>query len=376
MDVNAAQVLLGGLTPAAFMRKHWHKAPLLVRQAWPGVLPPVSRAALFELAQQDSVESRLVVQDGGRWRVRQGPVPRRSLPPMSSPGWTILVQGLDLHVGAAHDMLQRFAFIPSARLDDLMASWASPSGGVGPHLDAYDVFLIQVQGRRRWRWGRVADPSWVEGAPLKQLRHFDPTDDAVLEPGDMLYLPPAWGHEGRAEGGDCMTCSVGFRAPASAELARELLLRMADACDEDAIKPRLYRDPRQAATASPAALPEALVDFARGALAERLADPEALARALGEYLSEPKPQTWFDGGPARSAPGAVQLSPRSRMLYDNRHVFINGEAWLVGGRDRTLLRRLADSRRLSAVDRARLSVDAAAQLAQWAAAGWVEAEAP
>ena len=374
MDVNAAQVLLGGLTPTAFMRRHWQRKPLLVRQAWPGVAPPVSRAALFELAKQESVESRLVVHGADGWRVRHGPLSRRSLPPISRAGWTLLVQGLDLHVEAAHEMLQRFAFVPAARLDDLMVSWASPSGGVGPHLDAYDVFLIQVQGRRRWRWAAVADPAWIEGAPLKLLRHFEPTADALLEPGDMLYLPPGWGHDGVAEGGDCMTCSVGFRAPAAAELARELLLRLADGCDEEGDKPRHYRDPGQPATIQPAALPEALLDFARSALTKQLADPDALVRALGEWLSEPKPQTWFEpGSGGRACP--VRLSPRTRMLYDARHVFINGEAWRVGGRDGVLLRRLADARRLSAADRDRLSANAITQLQEWATAGWVEGEA-
>ena len=271
MDVDAALTLLGGLSPAAFMKRHWQKKPLLVRQAWPGVQPPVSRAVLFELAGRDDVESRLVMLQDGAWRVRSGPVPRRALPPLSRPGWTLLLQGLDLHVPAAHAMLQPFRFVPAARLDDLMLSWASPGGGVGPHLDSYDVFLLQVQGRRRWRVGRVSDAAWVEGAPLKLLRHFEPTQEWVLEPGDMLYLPPGWGHEGNAEGGDCMTCSVGFRAPAAAELARELLVRLADEseeAEEQGAASTLYRDPGQSATDAPGLLPEGLLAYARAAVAK------------------------------------------------------------------------------------------------------------
>ena len=309
MDVNAATPLLGGLSPAAFMRRHWQKKPLLVRQAWPGVQPPLPRPALFDLAGRDGVESRLVerrgldVSDGAGWQVRPGPLPRRALPPLSRAGWTLLVQGLDLHVPAARTMLERFRFVPDVRLDDLMVSWASDTGGVGPHVDSYDVFLIQVQGRRRWR---VSPPArgvadCVEGAPLKLLRRFEPTLDWVLEPGDMLYLPPNWGHDGSAVGGDCMTCSVGFRAPAADELARELLLRLSE---EEGL-PTLYRDPGQLATARPGALPPTLEAFARQALERHLADPQALPRALGEILTEPKPQLWFEGSPARPDPAAA-----------------------------------------------------------------------
>ena len=369
MNLDDALPLLGGLSPAAFMRRHWQKKPLLVRQAWPGVAPPLERAALFALAGQEDVESRLVQRDGTGWRLRHGPLPRRALPPVARPGWTLLVQGLDLHVPAAHAMLRRFDFVPHARLDDLMVSWASDGGGVGPHLDSYDVFLIQVQGRRRWRIGRVRDAAWVEGVPLRILRRFEPEQEWVLEPGDMLYLPPRWGHDGIAEG-ECMTASVGFRAPARDELARELLQRLADAVEDAA--PARYADPRQAATAEPGRVPPALADFAAQAVARALATPHALPRALGEWLTDPKPQVWFEAGDA-GAPrgGALRLDARTRMLYNERHVFVNGESWRAGGRDAQLLRRLADRREIGAAERARLSPDAQAVLAEWLAAGWM-----
>ena len=374
MDVNAPTPLLGGMSPAAFMRRHWQKKPLLVRQAWPGATPPVPRAALFDLAARDDVESRLVQQQGGVWKVRQGPLARRALPPVSRPGWTLLVQGLDLHIPAAHDMLCRFRFIPDARLDDLMVSWASPDGGVGPHTDAYDVFLVQVQGRRRWRVGppvRGAGPAWVEGVPLKRLADFKPTLDWVLEPGDMLYLPPHWGHDGSAVGGDCMTCSVGFRVPTAGELARELLVRLS----EEEGEPTLYRDPRQAATANPGQLPPTLEAFARKALERHLADPLALPRALGEILTEPKPRVWFESsGGSGEVAAALQLDARSRMGYDTRHVFINGESFVAAGRDARLMHLLADARRLSTRERKGLSSGAADLVQEWLAAGWLHEE--
>ena len=367
MDVNAPLALLGGLTPAAFMKRHWQKKPLLVRQAWPGVQPPLPRTGLFDLAARDDVESRLVACQGERWTVRHGPMARRALPPLARPGWTLLVQGVDLHVAAARQMLERFRFLPDARVDDLMISWASPGGGVGPHIDDYDVFLIQVHGKRRWRVGRVADPSWVEGAPLKRLQHFEPSDEWVLEPGDLLYLPPRWGHDGIAEGGDCMTCSAGFSVPAAGSLARDLLSRLAD---EDADSGALYRDAGQPATETPAAIPTALLDFARKSLARLLAQPLWLEQALGESLTEPKAQVWFEAGHG-SIDAGVRLDARTRMMYDAQHVFINGEAFRAGGRDASLMRRLADERGLSGADVRRLGADAAALLQDWLAAGWL-----
>jgi 50S ribosomal protein L16 3-hydroxylase len=365
------------------MRRYWQRRPLLVRQAWPGVAPPLVRADLFALAALEGVESRLVVREHGTgrtaetWRVRHGPLPRRALPPLGRPGWTLLVQGLDLHGGAAHEMLRPFRFVPAARLDDLMVSWASPGGGVGPHVDSYDVFLLQVQGRRRWR---VAPPDaaggFIEGLPLKILRRFEPVYDWVLEPGDMLYLPPRWGHDGVAEGGDCMTCSVGFRAPSAPELARELLQRLADEAGDEAAAgdAPLYADASQPATAEPGRVPPALQRFAARAVAQALRDPLAVSRTLGETLSEPKPQVWFEAGAAWRAGAAVRLDARTRMLYDDRHVFINGESYRAAGRDARLLRRLADERTLAAVEVQRLGADALGCLRQWAEAGWLHAE--
>ena len=368
MDVNKPLVLLGGLSPAAFMKRHWQKKPLLVRQAWPGVRPPLPRAGVMALAAKDDVESRLVICDSpDRWRVRHGPLPRSALPPQQRPGWTLLVQGLDLHVPAARAMLEAFRFVPDARVDDLMVSWASPGGGVGPHIDDYDVFLIQVHGRRRWRVGRVADPSWVPDAPLKRLQHFEPTEDWVLEPGDMLYLPPRWGHDGIAEGGDCMTCSAGFKVPGQDDLARDLLQRLSE--DDDAGAGRLYRDAQQPATMHPAEIPATLEAFAHEALVRHLATPHALARVLGESLSEPKPQVWFQAG-GKLGNGGVRLDPRTRMMYDARHVFINGESFLAAGADARLMRQLADERCLPATPMHRLSKAAAALLDEWVAAGW------
>lgn len=371
MNPDLSLPLLGGLSPAQFMRRHWQKRPLLVRQACPGIGPPLPRAALFALAGQDGVESRLVRRAAETWTLRSGPLPRRALPPIATRDWTLLVQGLDLHLPAAHAMLAHFDFVPHARRDDLMLSWASDGGGVGPHVDAYDVFLVQLQGRRRWRVAPPGEQSFVDGLPLRILQHFEPTEDWLLEPGDMLYLPPMWGHDGVAEG-ECMTASVGFRTPHRRELARELLLRLADAAGDAEGADPIYADPGQPAVDDPGRIPPRFLRFARAALQRTFADPSALARALGEVLSEPKPQVWFDR-PAGGVSGlaGLRLDARTRMLYDQRHVFVNGESWRAGGRDARLLRRLADRRWLDAADRARLSPGAAAIVHDWLDDGWL-----
>ncbi len=372
LAIDAALPLLGGLSPAQFMKRHWQKQPLLVRQALPGVQPPIDRAGLARLAASDEVESRLVSQqEGDRWTLRQGPIAK--LPAWSKPQWTLLVQGLDLHVEAAHQLLSQFRFVPEARLDDLMLSYASDGGGVGPHFDSYDVFLIQVSGRRHWHIGRQGVATTGElrdDVPLKVLADFEPEQDFVLEPGDMLYLPPGWAHDGVAVGGDCMTASVGFRSPWRGELANELLVRLTD--DEEAPRgDRMYADPRQAATSEPGRIPEALTAFAREAVLKAVAEPLALERALGEALTEPKPRVFFEPGEALPPGEGARLSPRSRMMYDAAHVFINGQSFRAGGRDATLMRRLADGRALSAAEVARLSEGARDLLDQWTEDGWV-----
>ena len=375
IDIEQKTPLLGGLSPEQFMRRHWQRKPLLVRQALPGIQPPASRSELAQLATSEDVESRLVTQFDDRWALRHGPVAK--LPPWSKPHWTLLVQGLDLHVPAARALLERFRFVPEARLDDLMVSYASDGGGVGPHFDSYDVFLIQVAGKRQWRIGRMGVSTTGElrqDVPVKLLTEFNPEQEFVLEPGDMLYLPPGWAHDGIAVGGDCMTASVGFRTPWGRELANELLVRLTEEEEDGHRGDRMYSDPRQEATQAPALIPPALQQFARDAVLKAANAPLALERALGEALTEPKPRVFFDAGrPLRPGEG-VRLSPRSRMMYDRAHVFINGESFRAGGRDATLMRRLADRRRLAGAEVARLSEGARELLDQWAEDGWVLAE--
>ncbi|MBK5207416.1 MAG: cupin domain-containing protein [Polaromonas sp.] len=391
MDINQSLVLLGALSPAQFMRQYWQKKPLLVRQAIPGFQPLLSRAALCKLAAREHVESRLIVQQPKGWRMKQGPIATRSLPPLSKEGWTLLVQGVDLHDAGAHALLQQFRFAPDARLDDLMISFATTGGGVGPHFDSYDVFLLQASGRRRWRIGQQKDLTLQPGVPLKILQNFEPDQEFLLEAGDMLYLPPGYAHDGVAEAvigsdgkaADCMTYSIGFRVPIRNELAAELLHRLAEFSEDDARLPRLYRDPGQPATATPAALPAGLVSFARQAVLDALKDPLALGCALGECMTEPKPSVLFeeprqawDPDAAKAGQTSVHLDARTRMMYDSDHVFINGESYRAKGADATFMRRLADQRSLSAGELRKASVTAITLLGDWHDAGWLRQEQP
>ncbi|MEO8806425.1 MAG: cupin domain-containing protein, partial [Burkholderiaceae bacterium] len=317
---------------------------------------------------------RLIVHEAGAWSLRHGPLKRSAIPSLKRPRWTLLVQGLDLHVAAAHELLERFRFVPDARLDDLMLSYASDGGGVGPHFDSYDVFLLQVHGRRRWRIGRAKDKTCVPDMPLKILAQFEPEQEWLLEAGDMLYLPPGWAHDGVAEG-ECLTASIGFRAPGRGEIGREVLQRLLDDAEPLAADV-LYRDPKQAATHEPARIPGELRAFALDAMKRVLADDGSFDCTLGEILSEPKLGVWFDAPKPGSAVVGVTLDRRTRMLYDARHVFINGESFRAGGRDAKLMRRLADQRSLSAADQRLLSAEAVALLAGWANDGWLHAGAP
>jgi 50S ribosomal protein L16 3-hydroxylase len=282
---------------------------------------------------------------------------------------------VDLHVAAARALLERFRFVPDARLDDLMISYASDGGGVGAHVDSYDVFLLQALGRRRWRIGRVRRPEWAPDAPLKLLANFEPEQEWLLGPGDMLYLPPGWAHDGVADG-ECMTCSIGFRAPGEEQIAREVLQRVLDAPETEAAN-ALYRDRQQAATVQPARIPPAMQDFAEAAVARFVADRTALAMALGEVLSEPKPGVWFDrdGTPSAGAELPIRLDRRSRMLYDDEHVYLNGETFRASGRDAMVMRRLADRRALGAGEIARLSAAVRGLVGEWLASGWLHGDA-
>ncbi len=379
---EAPTPLLGNLSPAQFMRRYWQKKPLLIRQAITGIAPPLSRDALFELAADYDVESRLVTHFRNRWQLEHGPFEPEHLPSVKRREWTLLVQGLDLHDDRARALLERFRFVPDARLDDLMISYATDGGGVGPHFDSYDVFLLQVHGKRRWRIGAQQDLSLQEGLPLKILANFEPTDEWVLEPGDMLYLPPHIAHDGIALG-ECMTCSIGFRAPSAGELRAQFLYHLAErgGLRTGTRENARYRDPAQPAVDSPAMLPAAMVKRVAATLAGIQWDEHDVGDFLGCYLSEPKSNVVFEPPTRRLGEAAfvtqasrrgVRLDRKAALLYNARSYFINGDAHPLATAAKWLPE-LADTRRMEAKRFVTLSRDPAMTglLHEWYCAGWI-----
>jgi 50S ribosomal protein L16 3-hydroxylase len=302
--------------------------------------------------------------------------PLAELPPRTQREWTMLVQGVNLHDPKADALLRQFRFVPDARLDDLMVSYATDGGGVGPHFDSYDVFLLQAQGKRRWRIGAQQDLTLVDGLPLKILANFEPEEEFVLEPGDMLYLPPHYAHDGVAEG-ECMTYSIGFRSPSFQELGEAFLQFMADSID----LPGRYADPGLAPAKNPAEIPRDMLSTITEELNKVRWDEEDVTIFLGEHLSEPKHNVFFTpvAKPLtmgrfmeQAAKKGLKLSPKTLMLYRGKHVFINGESFAVGRADKTVLDVLANERGLAGALLAQASDDVLEALYTWYQDGWLE----
>jgi 50S ribosomal protein L16 3-hydroxylase len=366
--------LLGGLTARAFVARHWHKEPLLVRGAVPGFAGVATRDELFALAARDDVASRLVRRVGGRFSLEHGPFSGTKLARLPRRDFTLLVQGVNLHSDAADALLRRFAFIPYARLDDVMISYAAPGGGVGPHVDSYDVFLLQAHGRRRWRYGRQTDLELIPGAPLKILRHFAPTDDATLAPGDMLYLPPDIAHDGTAVD-ECMSYSIGFRAPLYQEVVEAFVDHLRDSIAVDG----RYADPDLRVPAHPARIDAPLARRFARAIAELRWDAAETARFIGRFLTEPKPDVVFDAPQRASRPrfvrgglrSGVRLDRRTQLLYDDARYYLNGDDAPLTDANRPAVQRLADHRALTASEFASLPVATTDLLYEWHRHGYL-----
>ncbi len=329
---------LGGLSAQEFLRHHWQKKPLLVRGALPGFRGVASRKQLLRLSARPDVESRLVRRAGARWKVVHGPLARTALQRNS----TLLVQGVNLHLDAADRLLRMFSFLPQARLDDVMVSWAAPGGGVGPHFDSYDVFLVQGAGRRVWRLQRPRRWRLVDGAPLKLIDGFSPDEEILAEPGDLLYLPPGWGHDGVALE-ECFTCSIGLRAPQGEELAAGFL----DYLHERGLPSSQYRDPGLRPAARSGEIPRAMVQHTARTLSRIRWSRSDAGRFLGRFLTTPKPHVVFKA-PAKpltraafARRKAVVLDAKTQLLTSGNYSHCNGEEYVTA----PALRALADRRR-------------------------------
>lgn len=281
---------LGDLSLETFLAEYWQKKPLLVRNALPNVKPPIAADELAGLACEEEVESRLIIHDAenDQWDLTHGPFAEAKFSDLPKTHWTLLVQAVDHWVPAAAEFLSQFYFIPSWRVDDLMISYSGDKGGVGPHYDNYDVFLVQVSGRRQWDVGGLYDESSPRrpDAPVKILTEWEPEQSWVLEPGDMLYVPPRVGHSGVAVGEDCMTCSVGFRAPAH----RDILLDYPEYIGEQLSEDIRYADPNLVAQSNPGQITSEAVQNVQKILTQYVEDRNSLAQWFGRYMTSPKYQ--------------------------------------------------------------------------------------
>lgn len=355
--------LLGGLSPARFLRDYWQKQPLLIRRAMPAWRDPISPEELAGLACEPGVEARLVLERGGDrpWRVRHGPFSEADFAALPETHWTLLVQDAEKQAPALlGDFLEPFRFIPDWRCDDLMISYAAPHGSVGPHWDEYDVFLLQGQGRRRWGVSaRPVDPDAIlPDLELRLLSDFTPEQEWLLEPGDMLYLPPRVAHHGVAVE-PCLTYSIGLRAPAE----RELLMGFMELLVETADPAARYADPELELQDNPGEITPATL--ARiDALLRRLTafDETLVARWFGRFITEPKEgfaaepeaepwtltelQDYLRGG------GTLERHPGSRFAFikqgANALLFIDGQEFELGPAAASLAPPLCRRRTLTA----------------------------
>ena len=366
--------VFAGLTRADFMRQHWQKKPLIARNTLSEYAEAVTREDLMALAQRDDVESRIVRKNGQRWRVQHGPFTRRDFSRLPRNGWTLLVQSVDRMLPQAARLLREFDFIPYARLDDVMVSYAAPGGGVGPHFDSYDVFLVQGRGRRRWQIGRQQNLELVPNLPLKILRQFRPEAEWTLETGDFLYLPPHWAHDGVALG-ECITYSIGFRAPSAQELASGFLQFLDDHLELEG----QYGDPDLRVTQSPGRIPATMIARVASMLRKLHWSREDVALFLGCYLTEPKPGVVMVKPSRPESPldlakrigrEGLRLALNTRMLSRGRLIFINGEMHICETRAARLLGALADARELTPP--VRLDRESQGLLYEWYRHGYIQ----
>ena len=344
LPINAPWALFGGISPKRFMQEYWQKKPLLIRGAIPAftldsqngstnLASPISYEELVEFANQENLESRLIQSDP--WRFQHGPFQKKAIPNLNKSNWTLLLQGMEAHHLAAANILSWFRFIPDARLDDLMISIAGIGGGVGPHFDSYDVFLIQMSGRRKWRISEQKDLSLNPELPLKILQNFQSEFEWILEPGDMLYLPPHIAHDGIALDAGCQTWSVGFRSPSFKELLQEGLWRLAESLENIPELDKKFSDPKQPATLQAEQLPKELIKQLNAQLQKlKLNQINTFLPGVTAYLSEPKQQAIFESPskPLNSkaflkklTQGKLKTSPQTRILSLGKKVYCNGD---------------------------------------------------
>ncbi|WP_028693699.1 cupin domain-containing protein [Pseudomonas cremoricolorata] len=348
MNPDTPLQLLGGLTAREFLRDYWQKKPLLVRQAFSDFESPIDPDELAGLALEEEVESRLVLEHGERpWELRRGPFAEDAFADLPERDWTLLVQAVDQFVPEVAELLENFRFLPSWRIDDVMISYAAPGGSVGPHFDNYDVFLLQGHGKRNWKIGQMcdSDSALLDHADLRILADFEQSEEWVLEPGDMLYLPPRLAHYGIAENA-CLTYSVGFRAPSAAEV----LTHFTDFLSQFLPDEERYSDADAQPVSDPHQIQHDALDRLKALLAEHMGDERLLLTWFGQFMTEPRYPEQVTGEELSEddlrqslEQGALLIrNPSARLAWsemeDNLVLFASGQSRLLSGHLRELLK--------------------------------------
>jgi len=351
--MTAPLQLLNGLTPAQFLAEYWQKKPLLIRQAIPHFEGLMTPEELAGLACEEDVESRIIEGDSdqNQWQVADGPFEEDAFTALPENDWTLLVQAVNHHLPEAAALLDQFNFIPHARLDDLMVSYAPHGGSVGAHLDSYDVFLLQGSGTRRWKISTQPNSRFIDDAPIKVLETFEAEEEWVLKPGDMLYLPPSVAHHGVSESAVCMTYSIGFRAPKKQELTNAFLTYLQESANTGAAE-TLYEDADLTSQAHPAEVSGDMVSKVDAMLKDITWDQQHISDFLGCYLTEPSAHVLFESeveiGIADFtellAHQPLQLDLKSRMLSHQQAFYLNGERLTVDAALTDSMQQLADHR--------------------------------
>ncbi len=304
---------LAGFDAAAFLRNYWQQKPLLIQQGLPGYRCPIDGNDLAGIACEEDAEARLVVGQDKVWQLRNGPFDEEDFSDLPASHWTLLVQRVDHWVEEIAGLIGEFDFLPQWRIEDVMVSYAVTGGGVGPHFDRYDVFLVQGSGRREWRIGQHCRESdnLLENQPLRLLHDFQEQERHILEPGDILYIPPGVAHWGSALDNECITLSIGFRAPSLAQILERWFDTLSSKLSED----QRYRDIQTTLDAGQQ-LTGAHIRQLQSLLKSPLSDEEALLQSFGELITEPAGDYLPQSGPREVPAAAVARALDSRMtLY-------------------------------------------------------------
>ena len=353
MRLNRKTHILGKTSINDFLKNYWQKKPLLIKNAILNFESPITESDLFTIAQNEEAVSRLIEYKQDIWQVKYGPFKKSDLPKKTNIPWTILVQNINHYLPFAESFLNLFKFIPYARLDDLMISYATKKGSVGPHFDSYDVFLFQAQGIREWKISDQKKFTLDKKSSIKIITNFKSKNSWVLKPGDMLYLPPNIGHWGISQSDDCLTYSIGFRAPATFEIQSKFLDFIQDHLIAN--ENEIYKDPNLAPQKNPAEISSNMTKAMRNIVDRLRWDKSSINHFIGQLLSEPIESSIFETRKPLSLKAfekrivnkTLKLNSKTRMLFIKNNFYVNGEFIKIDKKYTSFLKQLANDREIS-----------------------------